>query len=67
MIIFTGNEYLHHLTNGEHEYDLRVDLLDHHGNTAYAQYDNFSIDSEDNLYTLNVGHYSGDAGMCFIF
>jgi len=33
------------------------------GNSTYAEYDNFRIDSEENKYKLgSVGNYSGDAG-----
>ena len=60
-----GNDYIHQLTRSR-EYELRVDLEDFDGNTAYAKYSTFSIGDEMNKYKLNLGSYSGDAGD-FIF
>ena len=36
---------------------LRVDLADWEGNTAFAKYDQFSVGDEDNDYTLSVSGY----------
>ena len=36
---------------------LRVDLADWEGNTAYAKYDQFSVGDEDSDYTLSVSGY----------
>ncbi|XP_022102332.1 ficolin-2-like [Acanthaster planci] len=56
-----GNDNLHRLT-AQDEYELRVDLTDFEGNSAYANYDLFRVaDAEDN-YRLTVGEYSGTAG-----
>ena len=41
---------------------LRVDLEDTTGKTAYAEYDFFGVASENSLYKLSLGTYSG---MCF--
>ena len=42
--------------------ELRVELLDHENNTAYAHYAQFSISSSDVNYSIRVGSYSGSAG-----
>ena len=56
-----GLEKLYRLTkNGV--WQLRVDLEDFSGNTAYAEYSNFAIGDESTSYTLSVGEYSGTAG-----
>ena len=36
---------------------LRVDLADWEGNTAFAKYDQFSVGAEDSYYTLSVSGY----------
>jgi len=42
---------------------LRVDLADFDGNTAYAEYDNFAVDSAQAKYILaSLGTYRGTAG-----
>ena len=38
---------------------LRVDLEDFEGNTAYAEYNMFGVMSENDMYKLNLGNYSG--------
>ena len=55
-----GNEYLHYLTNSR-AYKLRFDLEDWDGNTAYAEYSSFVVESETSNYTLILGDYSGNA------
>ena len=55
-----GNEFLHNLTSTG-RYDLRVEL-NYDGQSAFAEYGEFSIDSEDNGYAIRVGNYSGTAG-----
>ena len=42
---------------------LRVDLWDHEGGTAYAEYSDFRLANEEQAYQLTVGHYQGNAGM----
>ncbi|KAM9310021.1 uncharacterized protein tnxba [Pholidichthys leucotaenia] len=55
-----GNELLHNLTSAG-PVSLRVDMR--YGNeSVYAQYANFSIDSEDRKYALTVSGYTGTAG-----
>jgi len=42
---------------------LRVDLGDFEGNTSYAEYDNFVVDSAKAKYRLDaLGTYNGTAG-----
>ncbi|CAL8386588.1 unnamed protein product [Boreogadus saida] len=41
---------------------LRVDLWDHEGGTAYAQYSDFWLAGERQAYRLTVGSYQGNAG-----
>ncbi|KAJ3605251.1 hypothetical protein NHX12_027301 [Muraenolepis orangiensis] len=55
-----GLANLHRITSSAH-YQLRVDLRDG-GETAYAQYDKFSIAEPRSRYKLHVGAYSGTAG-----
>ncbi|XP_077976149.1 microfibril-associated glycoprotein 4-like [Styela clava] len=56
-----GLDTLHALTLGG-KYELRIDLLDKEGNTAYAKYSTFSVGAISTNYMLNVGGYSGTAG-----
>ncbi|XP_029969978.1 angiopoietin-related protein 5-like [Salarias fasciatus] len=41
---------------------LRVDLWDYGRETAYAEYEDFSLGSPSTAYKLNIGRYSGTAG-----
>nr|KAG5693970.1 hypothetical protein BaRGS_002268 [Batillaria attramentaria] len=43
-------------------YKLRVELSDFYGDSAYAEYDNFSISGADDNFRLSVGRYTGTAG-----
>ncbi|KAL9985717.1 hypothetical protein ACROYT_G008155 [Oculina patagonica] len=45
--------------------ELRVDLEDTAGKTAYAEYDMFAVTSERTKYQLSLGTYSGTAGDSF--
>ena len=56
-----GNDNLHRLTS-QKNFTLRVDLEDWDGSTVYAEYSDFSIESEQNDYRLTVGGYNGTAG-----
>ncbi|XP_013872937.1 tenascin [Austrofundulus limnaeus] len=55
-----GLSNLHKITAGG-QYELRVDLRDK-GETAYAQYDKFSVSEPRSRYKVHVGGYSGTAG-----
>uniref|UniRef100_W5KXC7 Tenascin Cb n=1 Tax=Astyanax mexicanus TaxID=7994 RepID=W5KXC7_ASTMX len=55
-----GLSNLHKITSLG-QYELRVDLRDK-GETAYAQYDKFSVSEPRTRYKVHVGGYSGTAG-----
>ena len=56
-----GNENIHRLTSsGKHE--LRVELEDWDGKTAFAKYGTFDVGDESSQYNLTVSSYSGTAG-----
>ena len=65
----SGNENLNILTSAK-RYKLRIDLADFNGNTRYAEYDNFVVNSAADKYRLSlIGAYSGTAGnwsACFL-
>ena len=62
LLLCVGNDMLHLLTSNSRQ-RLRVDLADFEGNTAYAEYDNFEVESEQEKYRLiSLGEYSGTAG-----
>ncbi|KAI8509125.1 Fibrinogen C domain-containing protein 1 [Branchiostoma belcheri] len=56
-----GNDNLYRLAV-QKVYQLRVDVEDVEGNTAYAAYDTFAISPEPQNYKLHIGAYSGTAG-----
>ena len=58
-----GLEKLHRLTSDDNSM-LRVDLEDFEGNTAYAEYNMFGVMSENTMYKLDLGNYSG-VPFCF--
>lgn len=55
-----GNEALHSLTSTG-DYSMRVDLRAG-GETAFAQYDSFRVDSAADYYRLHLEGYQGTAG-----
>ncbi|XP_053141036.1 fibrinogen-like protein 1 [Hemicordylus capensis] len=59
-----GNDKIYDLLLRE-ENSLKIDLMDWHGETRYAIYDNFQIQNEMNNYTIWVGTFSGTAGDAF--
>ena len=59
-----GNDKLHLMTSDRRQ-RLRVDLADFEGNSRYAKYDNFRVDSAIEKYRLvSLGTYNGTAGKC---
>ena len=62
FLLSAGNDNIHMLTSGKRQ-RLRIDLEDWEGNTRYADYDNFRVDSEHEKYRLSsLGRYTGTAG-----
>ena len=55
-----GLDKIHRLTSAGIQ--LRVDMQDFNGNSAYAQYTSFSVGDSTSKYTLSVSGYSGTAG-----
>ena len=61
-VLCVGNDNLHLLTSDKRQ-RLRVDLADFEGNTRYAEYDNFTVDSAEAKYAVvSLGTYNGTAG-----
>lgn len=58
---WVGLENIYIWTNTRH-YEMRIDLTDFEGESAYALYDNFYLDNEARGYRLHVSGYSGTAG-----
>ncbi|XP_023031419.1 ficolin-2 isoform X2 [Drosophila willistoni] len=59
---FIGLDKLHAITKSQ-PYELYIHLEDFEGNTRFARYDEFYIESENALYKLStLGTYTGDAG-----
>nr|KAG5689853.1 hypothetical protein BaRGS_012203 [Batillaria attramentaria]KAG5689856.1 hypothetical protein BaRGS_012206 [Batillaria attramentaria] len=56
-----GLENIYRLTSSQ-SHELRVDLEDWDGSTAYAEYSQFSISGPDDFYRLSVSGYTGTAG-----
>ncbi|XP_041372745.1 ficolin-2-like [Gigantopelta aegis] len=56
-----GNTNIQRLTS-QGQYDLRIDMEDFEGNTAYAMYQDFSLQKEYDNFRLQIGQYSGNAG-----
>ncbi|XP_019630201.1 PREDICTED: techylectin-5B-like [Branchiostoma belcheri] len=56
-----GNDNLYRLASQKF-YQLRVDMEDAEGNTAYAAYNMFAISPESQNYKLHIATYSGTAG-----
>lgn len=56
-----GLENMYIWTNTRH-YEMRIDLTDFEGESSYAQYELFYIESEPKGYRLHVSGYSGTAG-----
>ena len=62
FLLSAGNDNIHMLTSRKRQ-RLRIDLGDWEGNTAYAEYDNFKVESEHEKYRLSsLGRYTGTAG-----
>ena len=57
-----GLDNMYHLTHQSGDPpQLRVDLADFEGNTAFAKYNQFSVGDEDSAYTLSVSGYQSNS------
>ena len=56
-----GLSYMHRLTTSASQ-DLRVDLEDFEGGSAYAHYSKFAVLTATKSYRMRVSRYSGTAG-----
>ncbi|XP_051892333.1 angiopoietin-2b isoform X2 [Pristis pectinata] len=56
-----GNEYVHLLTS-QSPHVLRIQLKDWNGNEAFAVFDHFFLESEEQKYRIHIKGYSGTAG-----
>ncbi|XP_041865401.1 angiopoietin-2a [Melanotaenia boesemani] len=56
-----GNEFVSTLTS-QQSHKLRIQLRDWEGNSAFSQYDQFSLDNEAQNYKIHLKGYSGTAG-----
>lgn len=56
-----GNDFASRLT-AQQSYKLRIELSDWEGNSGFAQYEQFSLDSEAQNYRIHLKGYSGTAG-----
>lgn len=55
-----GLEKIHRLTNQKHQNKLRVELEEFAGSRCYAEYDNFTVNGENDGYRLaRLGFYQG--------
>ena len=59
--VFVGNDHLHLLTASGYT-NLRVDLKDFDGGSAYAEYAQFTIGDAASNYIMHCGGYSGTSG-----
>ena len=57
-----GLAWLHKLLQFNGENELRIDLKDYAGYSAYAKYSSFFVGSSGSKYRLSVSGYSGTAG-----
>ena len=57
-----GLTFLHQLLQLNGANELRIDLKDYSGNSAYAKYSSFNVGDSNSKYTLSVSGYSGTAG-----
>ena len=56
-----GLQNLHLLTSSSAQYELRVDIQDFNGQSAYAKYNSFRIGEERLFFRLFLGEYEGTA------
>jgi len=67
LLLCSGNDNLYLLTSSRYQ-QLRVDLADFEGNTAYAEFEYFRVSSNASKYRLeSIGTYTGTAGITELF
>ena len=57
-----GLTSLHQLLQPNETNELRIDMKDYSGNSAYAKYSSFDVGDSSSKYTLSVSGYRGTAG-----
>ena len=57
-----GLAFLHQLLQLNGANELRIELKDYSGNSAYAKYSSFNVGDSSSKYSLSVSGYSGTAG-----
>lgn len=57
-----GNEIIHHITTSKKIFNLYIKIESNSGEIKYAQYTNFWLKSEDEMYAIRVCDYNGSAG-----
>eukprot|EP00058_Branchiostoma_floridae_P024298 XP_002609788.1 hypothetical protein BRAFLDRAFT_78620 [Branchiostoma floridae] len=62
-----GLKVLHALTGGDTNYELRIELEDWGGSSAWAKYSKFKIAGEREKYKLTVSGYEGNASDSFVY
>lgn len=62
-----GNEFIHHITTSDKLFKLYIKIQNNIGEIKYAQYTNFWLKSEDDMYAIRVCGYQGTAGDSFRF
>ena len=63
QLIYISGLYPLYRLQAKDEYELRIDMEDFDGNTAYATYNEFEISSSKDNFRLTVGLYDGNAGL----
>ncbi len=62
ILWFSGNDFIHHVTSGQREYALRVDMVDMAGAAGHALYGRFSLGDAQSQYTIRVKDFEGTIG-----
>jgi len=63
--ILIGNDNIHRISV-QGKYKLRITMKDFSGKERYAEYSSFTIADENGKYKLNIGSYSGTAGLFWL-
>ncbi|KAL7644700.1 UNVERIFIED_CONTAM: hypothetical protein RMT77_004279 [Armadillidium vulgare] len=61
-----GNDILHMVTN-QKRYEMLIEMNDYENGSFYAMYSDFRVGSEDSLYELDIGNYTGNASDSFTY